>query len=130
MISHQMNLKVQKQDIDALNHVNNVVYLQWVNDISEKHWGILSNKEIDSKYFWVAIRHEIDYVNQAVLDDDITVYTWIGETGGVRSIRNVHIYRGEILLAKAKTTWCLVDMKTNKPTRIKQDILNILGEKS
>ncbi len=130
VISHQMNLKVQMQDIDALNHVNNVVYLQWVNDISEKHWSILSNREIDSKYFWVAIRHEIDYVNQAVLDDDIMVYTWIGETGGVKSIRNVHIYRGQILLAKARTTWCLVDMKTNKPTRIKEDILNILGEKS
>jgi len=130
VVSHQINLKVQKQDIDALNHVNNVVYLQWVNDISEKHWSILSNREIDSKYFWVAIRHEIDYVNQAVLDDDITVYTWIGETGGVKSIRNVHIYRGQIFLAKARTTWCLVDMKTNKPTRIKEDILNILGEKS
>ena len=130
MVSHQMNLKVQKQDIDTLNHVNNVVYLQWVNDISEKHWSILSNKEIDNKYFWVAIRHEIDYINQAVLDDEITIYTWIGETGGVRSIRNVHIYRGEILLAKAKTTWCLVDKKTNKPTRIKQDILNILEEKN
>ncbi len=130
VVSHQMNLKVQKNEIDALNHVNNVVYLQWVNDISEKHWSILSNRKIDSKYFWVAIRHEIDYVNQAVLDDDITVYTWIGETGGVKSIRNVHIYRGQILLAKVRTTWCLVDMKTNKPTRIKQDILNILGEKS
>lgn len=130
VVSHQINLKVQKHEIDVLNHVNNVVYLQWVNDISEKHWSILSNREIDSKYFWVAIRHEIDYVNQAVLDDDITVYTWIGETGGVKSIRNVHIYRGQILLAKAITTWCLVDMNTNKPTRIRQDILNILGEKS
>lgn len=130
VVSHQINLKVQKHEIDVLNHVNNVVYLQWVNDISEKHWSILSNREIDSKYFWVAIRHEIDYVNQAVLDDDITVYTWIGETGGVKSIRIVHIYRGQILLAKARTTWCLVDMNTNKPTRIRQDILNILGEKS
>lgn len=130
VVSHQINLKVQKRDIDRLNHVNNVVYLQWVNDISEIHWGILSNEEINSKYFWVAIRHEIDYVNQAILGNEITIYTWIGETGGVRSIRNVHIYRNETLLAKAKTTWCLVDKKTNKPTRIQQDILNILEEKS
>jgi acyl-CoA thioester hydrolase len=42
----------------------------------------------------------------------------------------VHIYKKEALLAKAKTTWCLVDKKTTKPTRIKQDILNILEEKS
>ncbi len=129
-VSHQINFKVQKNDIDLLDHVNNVVYLQWVNDISEKHWNILSNEDIDSKYYWVATRHEIDYVNQAILGDQITVYTWIGKTGGVRSIRNVHIYRKETLLAKAKTTWCLVDKKTNKPTRIQQDILNILEEKS
>ena len=129
-VSHQIQFKVQKNDIDLLDHVNNVVYLQWVNDISEKHWNILSNREIDAKYYWVAIRHEIDYINQSVLGDDITVYTWIGETGGVRSIRNVHIYRKETLLAKAKTTWCLVDRKTNRPTRIQQDILNILKEKS
>ncbi len=109
-VSHQINFKVQKNDIDLLDHVNNVVYLQWVNDISEKHWNILSNEDIDSKYYWVATRHEIDYVNQAILGD--------------------HIYRKETLLAKAKTTWCLVDKKTNKPTRIQQDILNILEEKS
>jgi len=78
----------------------------------------------------VATRHEIDYVNQAVLGDMITVYTWIGETGGVRSIRNVHIYKEDTLLSKAKTTWCLVDRNTQKPTRIRQDILNILEEKS
>ena len=130
VVSHQISIKVQKQDIDALDHVNNVVYLQWVNDISEKHWGILSNEEIDNKYFWVATRHEIDYINQAVLGDDITIYTWIGETGGVRSVRNVHVYKKDTLLAKAKTTWCLVDKKTTKSTRIKQDILNILEEKS
>jgi acyl-CoA thioester hydrolase len=129
-VSHQVNRVVQKHEIDGLDHVNNVVYLQWVNDISEKHWSILSNMEIDNKYFWVAIRHEIDYINQAVLGDEITIYTWIGETGGVRSVRNVHIYKKDTLLAKAKTTWCLVDKKTTKPTRIKQDILNILEEKS
>ena len=129
-VSYQEEFKVQKSDIDRLDHVNNVIYLQWVNDISEKHWNILSNKEIDNKYFWVAIRHEIDYINQAVLNDEITVYTWIGKTAGVRSVRNVHIYRRETLLAKAKTTWILVDRKTKKPTRIQQDILNVLEEKS
>ena len=65
--SHQETFKVKKGDIDVLNHVNNVVYLQWVNDIAEKHWEILSNEEINKKYFWVAIRHEIDYLQQAFL---------------------------------------------------------------
>jgi len=124
-VSHQETFKVQKSDIDVLNHVNNVVYLQWVNNIAERHWSILSNDEVNKKYFWVAIRHEIDYLQQAFLDDEITVYTWIGETGGVKSIRNVHVYRDETLLVKTKTIWCLIDANTLKPTRINQDITNL-----
>ncbi|MCK5677461.1 MAG: acyl-CoA thioesterase, partial [Flavobacteriaceae bacterium] len=128
-VSHKVTFKVQKNEIDSLNHVNNVVYLQWVNDISGVHWKILSNDILNKKYFWVAIRHEIDYVNQAFLGDEITVYTWVGESKGVKSIRNVHIYKEGVLLVKAKTTWCLIDAKTNKLTRIQQDILDVLTTK-
>ena len=64
-VSHKASFKVLKNEIDSLNHVNNVVYLQWVNDISGIHWKILSNDILNKMYFWVAIRHEIDYVNQA-----------------------------------------------------------------
>ena len=125
-VSHKITFNVKEQDIDTLNHVNNVVYLQWVNDISGIHWSLLSNDSINSKYFWVVLRHEIDYINQAFLNDEITVYTWIGASSGVRSIRNVHIYKGDDLLIKAKSTWCLIDAKTHRPTRIKQDIMDIL----
>lgn len=125
-VSFKHSFFVCKNDIDALNHVNNVVYLQWVNDISEVHWGKLTNEELDNKYFWVAIRHEIDYVNEAFLDDEITVYTWVAESKGVRSVRNVHIYKGELLLAKAKSTWCLMGASTHKPTRIREDVLSVL----
>jgi len=38
-VSHTYTVKVTEKDIDGLNHVNNVVYLQWVNDISERHWN-------------------------------------------------------------------------------------------
>lgn len=126
-VSFQHSLTVEKKHIDALNHVNNVVYLQWVNDISEKHWSLLSNESINSKYFWVCIRHEIDYLNQAFLGDQVDVYTWIGESKGVKSVRNVQIFKNDISLIKAKSTWCLIDAKTLKPTGIKQDILDLLS---
>ena len=128
-VSFQHSFNVQTKHLDKLNHVNNVVYLQWVNDIAEKHWSILSNDSINKNYYWVAIRHEIDYLNQAFLEDEITVYTWVGESKGVKSIRHVHIYNEEILLAKAQSTWCLIDAKTNKLTRIKQDILDLISVK-
>ena len=128
-VSYQHTFYVDKKHIDTLNHVNNVVYLQWVNDISEKHWDILSDENINSKNFWVCLRHEIDYLDQAILGDEITVFTWIGETEGVKSVRNVSIYKQDTLLTKIRSTWCLIDAKTLKPTRIKEDILKVLIKK-
>jgi acyl-CoA thioester hydrolase len=125
-INYHHSFMVKQEEIDSLNHVNNIVYLKWVNDIAEKHWSILSNDEVNEKYFWVTVRHEIDYLQSALLGDEITVYTWVGESAGVKSIRHVHIYKGETLLVKTKTTWCLIDSKTYKPARIRQDILKIL----
>ena len=84
-------IKVKEKEIDELNHVNNVVYLQWINDVSVLHWKYLSNNEINSKYIWVAIRHEIDYIKSAFLNENITLKTWIETLEGVKSTRNVDI---------------------------------------
>ncbi len=126
-VNYEYSFPVKPEEIDNLNHVNNVIYLHWVNDAAEKHWGILANEELNKKYFWVTLRHEIDYLQAAVLGDNITVYTWVGESVGVKSIRYVHIYSGEKLLVKVKTTWCLIDAQSQKPTRIRQDVLQILS---
>lgn len=116
------NITVKETEIDSLNHVNNVVYLQWINDVSALHWKTLSNEEINSKYIWVAVRHEIDYIKPAFLNENITIKTWIATLKGVKSIRNVEIYRENQLLAKSKTTWVLLDAKTQKITRIPKEI--------
>lgn len=126
-VSHSYTLKVEHHHIDELNHVNNIVYLQWVNDASEKHWAILSNDEINSKYFWVCLRHEIDYIGQAFLGDEITIQTWVGESKGVKSIRYVHVYKADVLLCKTTSTWCLFDVDSKKPTRIRKEILDLLS---
>lgn len=125
-VSYTYSLRVEEKHIDTLSHVNNVVYLQWVNDISEKHWNLLSSEGLNKKYFWVVLRHELDYVNQAVLGDEITLLTYVGASKGVKSVRHVEIYKGEQLLLKAASTWCLIDARTLRPTRIKNDILDLL----
>lgn len=126
-ISYAHKIQVGKGDLDSLNHVNNVVYLKWVNDISEKHWNILADEELRRKYFWVVLRHEIDYLSQAVLGDEITVSTWVGESKGVRSVRHVEMHIGDRLLIRASSTWCLIDAKTQRPTRIREDVLGLLS---
>jgi acyl-CoA thioester hydrolase len=119
-------IKVTAIDIDELNHVNNISYVQWVQLAAQKHWNLISNAQIDSEFVWVVLRHEIDYLSSALLDDELTVITWIGKSFGVKSERFVEILKEDKLLVKAKTIWCLLDKKTMKPLRIPPKVLNIL----
>ena len=124
-VSFQHSFKVKLQDIDDLNHVNNVVYLQWVQEVSYMHWDVLATTTMKDNYVWMTLRHEIDYLSQAYVGDTITIYTWIDETAGVKSTRIVHIYSEDKILTKSKTTFCLLDKETLKPKRIGNDILEL-----
>lgn len=117
---------VIEDEIDTLNHVNNVAYVQWIQDISTKHWSDLTKDNSDLDFVWVVTRHEIDYKGQAILGDKITFKTWVGKTTGVTSIRHVEIYKGSQLLVKAQTVWCMLHAKTLRPARITESVLKIL----
>ena len=119
-------ISVEQNDIDDLNHVNNAVYVKWMDEVAKKHWSLLSEGHHLEEYIWVVSRHEIDYKNQALLGDEITAKTWVGETRGVTSERFIEFYKGDVLLAKSKTTWVLLDAKSFKPTRIRENILKVL----
>ena len=127
MSTFEIQIRVTEDHIDDLNHVNNVVYLQWVQEIANMHWDKLKDGKDTSAYVWVVLRHELDYAGQAILGDEITVKTWVGETSGIKSVRHVEFYKKEKLLVKTLTFWCLVDAKTLRPKRITGDILGILG---
>ena len=126
-----MNLFEQKHivtsnEIDEYNHVNNVVYVQWMQNISDAHWKELSKNVTNLDYVWFVIRHEVDYKNQAVLGDEVTLKTWVGKTEGIKSVRHFEIYRDETLLVKSQTTFCLLDATTKKPRRITKEVTNLL----
>ncbi|MDP4703421.1 MAG: acyl-CoA thioesterase, partial [Polaribacter sp.] len=70
---------------------------------------------------------EIDYKNQAFLGDEIIAKTWVGETKGVTSIRHIEFYKDETLLVAAKTIWAMLDAKTQKPVRLREKVLKVLG---
>lgn len=120
---------VVTNEIDSLHHVNNVVYLSWIQDVANDHWAILKEGHNTEGYVWVVVRHEIDYLRQAVLGDVVQIRTWVGKTEGVTSIRHVEISKEDKVLVKAQTTFCLLDAKTFKPARITQDILAVLEAK-
>tara|TARA_R100001369_G_scaffold22674_1_gene41263 strand:- start:16946 stop:17350 length:405 start_codon:yes stop_codon:yes gene_type:complete len=120
-------LTVKATDLDEQKHVNNVQYVQWIQDIAKAHWESKANPEILNKYFWVVIRHEIDYKKQAFLNEEIILRTFVGEHTHVTSIRNVHILNKETskILVKAKSTWCLMDSTTKKPVKISEELLRV-----
>jgi acyl-CoA thioester hydrolase len=123
-----ISITVQPADIDDMAHVNNVVYVRWVQDVAAAHWNMLATAEAKQKYLWVVLRHEIDYLSPAVIDDTVLATTWVGESNGPRSERFVHITNkntGKVIV-KAKTTWCLLDGITLRPRRVDEEVIGIL----
>jgi len=119
-------LQIISSDIDTLGHVNNVVYLRWVQEAAESHWNSLTSISERTALAWVVIRHEIDYYQSAKISDDLYALTWVEASEGVKSIRIVEMYNQlEKLLAKSRTTWCLIDAQTQRPKRISDEIKNI-----
>lgn len=118
---------VRAEDLDELNHVNNVVFVQWVQDVATRHWNELTSPEIRVNYSWVVLKHEIEYASPAFINDVLVVKTWVDKSEGVRSERHVEFHNENSgkLVVKAKTTWCLLDAKTMKPKRIGADILEL-----
>ncbi len=116
----KLHLTIPAEAIDGLGHVNNVIYLQWVQDVAEAHWQHNSTPQMLKQYAWVALEHTIKYHAPAFEGQEIVVETWVEKFEGVRSIRHTKIYRPEDdkVLATAITQWCLLDMQTRKPLRV------------
>lgn len=120
------SLAVVPADIDAMGHVNNVVYVRWVQEVAAAHWSHSASDALQARYAWVVLRHEIDYKNPAFLDDLITGLTWVGDYSGARFDRFVKLITNNKVLAEAKTTWCLLDATSLRPIRIPEEIISLL----
>lgn len=127
MKAFEIEIEVKVRDIDELNHVNNVVYVQWIQDVAKAHWERLATKAIQNKYIWVVLRHEVDYLGQTVEGDFLMARTWVEWSEGVKSERHVEIRNKETgkMVVKSKTLWCLLDAVTKRPRRIESDITAI-----
>lgn len=122
MHRHQTTLTVTRDHLDEVGHVNNVVYLQWVQDIAGEHWMSRSNEAFNAKHFWVVLNHFIEYKGQAYKGDELTIVTFVEKNEGVRSVRHVEMYREEKLITRARTEWVLMDRERNRPVRVPEEV--------
>ena len=120
----EMTISVLPEDIDGQNHVNNTVYLRWVQEVATAHWQAVASGEAQEGIGWVVLRHEIDYKAPACLGDDVVLRTWVGKATRLTFERFTEIRRrsGGQLLSTARTLWCPINAQTGRPVRVPADV--------
>ena len=116
----ELAIQITPADIDQLGHVNNVVYLRWVQDIAVAHWTAAASDEDQQEFLWIVLRHEIDYKQPAFPGEKLLVRTWVGEANGLKFDRHTEFIRAGDggLVAKARTVWCPIDRVTGRPAPV------------
>ena len=129
MTPFEQTLTVTHAHLDELQHVNNVQYLQWVQDIAGAHWQHLTQDNPTEFGLWVVRSHHIEYKRQAKLGDCLRVVTHVEATEGYLSERRVRFYLAEsnTLVAQCSTQWCYLDPTTQKLLRIPPEVLAIFA---
>ena len=128
-----MTVVVRRADIDQQNHVNNIVYLRWVQEVATAHWEAAAPATTRDAIGWVVLRHEIDYKTPASLGDEILLRTWVGKATRITFERFTEIRRlaaggqrseagGQTLLAKARTLWVPINPENGKPIRVPPEV--------
>lgn len=115
---------VAADDIDQNGHVNNIVYMRWVQEVAVAHWNSAATEEQKNVLVWVVVRHEIDYTSSAKLGDEVVARTWVGTAVKTTFERHTEIVRASDnkLLARARTLWCPVNKTTGRVTRVGDDV--------
>lgn len=110
-------------DIDHMGHVNNSVYLKWVQDAVVKFWESVAPADAVSRHFWVALQHQITYRRPAFLEDLVVADVVADGVAGARAMFTTVIKRGEEVLAEVQSTWCCLDSTTRRPARLAVDVV-------
>ena len=121
----EMVLTAGPEHIDELGHVNNAVWVQWIQQVAVAHWTAVADAAHADAYFWVVVRHEIDYLRAAHEGDQITARTWVGDAPkGARFDRLMEFTGSDgKLCVRAKTQWAIIDKALGRPIRVPPEVV-------
>lgn len=124
MTPFEKRITATPDDIDELGHVNNAVWVRWIQDMATAHWYAVAPPDHVDRYIWVVTRHEIDYLRFVLSGETVTGRTWVGEAPkGARFDRHVEFTGADgKVRVKAKTTWAIIDKATGKPLRVPPEV--------
>jgi acyl-CoA thioester hydrolase len=121
----EMTLIAGPEHIDELGHVNNAVWVQWIQQVAVAHWESVADAAHKDDYFWVVVRHEIDYLRPAHEGDRIVARTWVGEAPkGARFDRLMQFTGADgKVCVRAKTQWAIIDKASGRPIRVPAEVV-------
>jgi acyl-CoA thioester hydrolase len=119
----ESNFTAQPADIDELGHVNNSVWVRWIQDMATAHWNAAALPDHIAAYVWVVVRHEIDFLGNIAAGESVEGRTWVGEAPrGAKFDRCVEFERVGKVIVRAKTTWAILDKSTGRILRVPKDV--------
>jgi acyl-CoA thioester hydrolase len=128
---YRFDIKVPPEVVDGNRHVNNVAYVQWMQDAAVRHSAVAGCTAMTQALgaTWVVRTHRIEYLSPAFAGDAVTILTWIANFRKVRSLRRYKCIRAAdgTVLAQGETDWVFVDATTGRPRAIPDEIKNALG---
>lgn len=121
----RMPIDVTDEHVDAPgHHVNNIVYVRWVQQVATAHWQSVATPEQQASVVWFVVRHEIDYLKEVFVGESLVASTHIGEARGARLERFVEIVREDgTTVARARSVWAAISARNGRPTRVTGEML-------
>ena len=123
---YRYEFTVPESAVDQNGHVNNVVYVQWMQDVAVLHSDSVGGTDAmhATGGTWVVHSHKIEYLKPAFADEEVSALTWVVNFRRVRSVRRYKFFRksDNTLLARGETEWVFVDAKSGRPRMIPDDI--------
>lgn len=111
-------------DIDELGHVNNAVWVRWIQDMATAHWAAVADPAHVAAYIWVVTRHEIDYRGNVALGESVTAKTWIEKQprGATFDRRVEFVNAAGKTIVSANTTWAMIDRASGRLCRVPAEV--------
>lgn len=124
MTRFTITITAEPADIDELGHVNNAVWVRWIQDIATAHWQAVAPAEHIASFYWVVTRHEIDYRGNVGPGETVTGETWVPDPPrGARFDRHVRFTGSDgRVKVEAVTTWALIDRASGRLARVRPEI--------
>ncbi|MFL6781295.1 MAG: acyl-CoA thioesterase [Sphingomicrobium sp.] len=116
----ELTFTAAPEHIDELGHVNNAVWVKWMEQVAVAHWRSVADAQHQDAYFWVVVRHEIDYLRAAFEGDRVSGKTWVGEAPkGAKFDRHMEFTGNDgRVCVRSRTDWAIIDKALGRPIRV------------